>query len=139
MHVYSHFVAFVLKAKLLTKAVAAKGTSTSPNAAKKFKVLNNKPKKPELFIPSTIAASTVAIPSIHSSVVSENKQEEESTRSNVTNKSTRATPATSIPESCIHFDVEITSCAIKRKAEDSESVQPKSKQMKLLSYFILIS
>lgn len=114
MHVYSHFVAFVLKAKLLTKAVAAKGTSTSPNAAKKFKVLNNKPKKPELFIPSTIAASTVAIPSIHSSVVSENKQEE-SAQFNLTNTLIAATPTTSTPESTIDFNVEITSSAINVK------------------------
>ena len=103
-----------------------------------MKVPKNKLKKAKLSNHSNTGTSTVAIPSIHSSVVSENKQEEEPTRSNVTNKSTRATPATSIPESCIHFDVEITSCAIKRKAEDSERVQPKSKQMKLLSYFILI-
>ena len=112
MHVYSHFVAFVLKAKLLTKAVAAKGTSTSPNAAKKFKVLNNKPKKPELFIPSTIAASTVAIPSIHSSVVSENKMEESTGA--VTNTSTIAAPTTSASESSIDFDVEINSRVIKQ-------------------------
>ena len=98
-----------------------------------MKVPKNKSKKAKLSNHSTTGTSTVAIPSIHSSVVSENKQEQ-STRSNVTNKSTRATPATSIPESFIDFDVEITSCAIKRKAEDSESVQPKSKQMKLLFY-----
>ena len=118
--------------------MAVKYTSRIWKTVKRLKVPKNKLKKAKLSNHSTTGTSTVAIPSIHSSVVSENKQEEESTRSNVTNKSTRATPATSIPESCIHFDDEITSCAIKRKAEDSESVQPKSKQMKLLSYFILI-
>ena len=117
--------------------MAVKYTSGIWKTVKRLKVPKNKSKKAKLSNHSTTGTSTVAIPSIHSSVVSENKQEQ-STRSNVTNKSTRATPATSIPESFIDFDVEITSCAIKRKAEDSESVQPKSKQMKLLSYFILI-
>ena len=94
----------------------------------------NKPKKPELSNSATTATSTIAIPSIHSNVVSENKLEE-STRSNVTNASTAATPATSTPESSSDFDVKITSRAIKRKAEDSESVEPKSIQTKLSSYF----
>ena len=77
---------------------------------------------------------TVAIPNIHSSVVSENKQEE-STQSNVTNTSTAAIPTTSTPESSVDFDFEKTSRVIKRKAENSESDKPKSKQTKLSSYF----
>ena len=51
----------------------------------------------------------------------------------MTNTSTAATPTTSTPS--IDFDVEKTSRVIKRKAEDSESDKPKSKQTKLSSYF----
>ena len=76
-----------MKRKLLTEAIAAKGTPRSRNNVKKFKIPKNKPGKPELSNPSTTATYTVAISSIHSSVVSENKQEE-STQSNVTNTST---------------------------------------------------
>ena len=123
-----------MKVKLITEAFAVKDLSRSQNTVKKFKIPKNKPKKSELSNSSTATTSTVAIPSIHSSVVSENKQEE-STRSNVTNASTAATPTTSTPESSIDFDVEITSCVIKHKAEDSESVKPKLKQTKLSSCF----
>ena len=106
----------------------------SRNNAKKFKIPKNKPGKLELSNPSTTATYTVAISSIHSSVVSENKQEE-STQSILTNRSTAATPTISTPESSIDFDVEKTSLVIKRKAENSESDKPKSKQTKLSSYF----
>ena len=123
-----------MKAKLLTEAIAAKGTSRSRNNVKKFKIPKNKPEKPELSNPSTTATYTVAISSIHSSVVSENKQEE-STQSILTNKSTAGTPTISTPESSTDFDVEKTSRVIKRKAENSESDKPKSKQTKLSSYF----
>ena len=123
-----------MKAKLLTKAIAGKSTSRSRNNVKKFKIPKNKPEKPELSNPSTTATYTVAISSIHSSVVSENKQEE-STQSILTNRSTVATPTISTPESSIDFDVEKTSLVIKRKAENSESDKPKSKQTKLSSYF----
>ena len=123
-----------MKAKLLTKAIAGKSTSRSRNNVKKFKIPKNKPEKPELSNPSTTATYTVAISSIHSSVVSENKQEE-STQSNVTNTSTAATPTISTPESSVDFNVEKTSRVIKRKAENSESDKPKSKQAKLSSYF----
>ena len=115
----SHFVAFLLKAKLLTEAIAAKCTSRSRNNVKKFKIPKNKPERPELSKPekpelsnfSTTATYTVAISSIDSSVVSENKQEE-STQSNVTNTSTAATPTISTPESSINFDVEKTSVSL---------------------------
>ena len=63
-----NFVAFFLKAKLLTEALAAKGTSRSRNNVKKFKIPKNKLKKPELANPSTTSTYTVAISSIHSSV-----------------------------------------------------------------------
>ena len=111
---HSHFVAFFLKAKLLIEAIATKGTSRSRNNVKKFKIPKNKPKKPELSNRSTIATYTVAISSIHSSVVSENKQEE-STQSILTNRSTAATPAMSTPESSIDSNAEKTSLVIKRK------------------------
>ena len=123
-----------MKAILLTEAIAAKGTSRSGNNVKKFKIPKNKPEKPNLSNPSTTATYTVAISSIHSSVVSENKQEE-STQSILTNKSTAGTPTISTPESSTDFDVEKTSRVIKRKAENSESDKPKSKQTKLSSYF----
>ena len=97
-----------------------KGTSRSRNNVKKFKIPKNKPEKPELSNPSTTATYTVAISSIHSSVVSENKQEE-STQSILTNRSTAATPTISTPGSSIDFNVEKTSLVIKRKAENSES------------------
>ena len=131
---HSHFVAFFLKAKLLIEAIATKGTSRSRNNVKKFKIPKNKPKKPELSNRSTIATYTVAISSIHSSVVSENKQEE-STQSILTNRSTEATPTISTPESSIDFAVEKTSLVIKCKAENSQSDKPRSKQTKLSSYF----
>ena len=73
---HSHFAAFFLKAKLLTEGIAAKGTSRGRNNVKKFKIPKNKPRQPELSNPSTKATYIVAIPSIHSSVVSENKSEE---------------------------------------------------------------
>ena len=123
-----------MKGKLLTKAIAAKDTSRSRNNVKKFKIPKNKPGKSELSNPSTTATYTIAISSIHSSVVSENKHEE-STQSILTNRSTAATPTVSTPESSIDFNVEKTSLAIKRKAENSESDKPKSKQTKLSSYF----
>ena len=123
-----------MKAKLLTEAIAAKSTSRSRNNVKKFKIPKNKPEKPELSNPSTTATYTVAISSIHSSVVSENKQEE-STQSILTNRSTEATPAISTPESSIDFAVEKTSLVIKCKAENSQSDKPRSKQTKLSSYF----
>ena len=119
-----------MKAKLLTKAIAGKSTSRSRNNVKKFKIPKNKPQKPELSNPSTTATYTVAISSIHSSVVSENKHEE-STQSILTNRSTAATPTISTPESSIDFDVEKKFRVIKRKAENSESDKPKPKQMKL--------
>ena len=119
-----------MKAKLLTKAIAGKSTSRSRNNVKKFKIPKNKPEKPELFSPSTTATYTVAISIIHSSLVSENKQEE-STQSILTNRSTAATPTISTPESSIDFDVEKKFRVIKRKAENSESDKPKPKQMKL--------
>ena len=122
-----------MKAKLLTEAIAAKGTSRSRNNVKKFKIPKNKPEKPELSNPSTTATYTVAISNIHSSVVSGNKQE--STQSNVTNTSTAATPAISTPESSIDFDIEKMTRVNKGKAENSESDKAKSKQKKLLSYF----
>ena len=111
---HSHFVASFLKAKLLIEAIATKGTSRSRNNVKKFKIPKNKPKKPELSNRSTIATYTVAISSIHSSVVSENKQEE-STQSILTNRSTAATPTMSTPESSIDSNAEKTSLVIKRK------------------------
>ena len=123
-----------MKGKPVTEAIAAKGTSMSRNNAKKFKIPKNKPGKLELSNPSTTATYTVAISSIHSSVVSENKQEE-STQSILTNRLTAATPTVSTPESSIDFTVEKTLLVIKRKAENSESDQPKSKQTKLSSYF----
>ena len=123
-----------MKAKLLIKAIAGKGTSRSQNNVKKFKIPKNKLEKPELSNLSTTATYTVAISNIHSSVVSENKQEE-STQFNMTNTSTAATPAISTPESSIDFDVEKTPCVNKGKAENSESDKAKSKQEKLLSYF----
>ena len=123
-----------MKRKLLIEEIAAKGTSRSRNNVKKFKIPKNKPEKPELSNPSTTATYTVAISSIHSSVVSENKQEE-STQSILTNRLTAATPTVSTPESSIDFTVEKTLLVIKRKAENSESDQPKSKQTKLSSYF----
>ena len=123
-----------MKAKLLTKAIAGKSTSRSRNNVKKFKIPKNKPEKPELSNPSTTATYTVAISSIHSSVVSENKQEE-STQSILTNRSTAAIPTISIPESSIDFDVEKTSLVIKGKAENRESDKQKLKQKKLPSYF----
>ena len=122
-----------MKAKLLTKAIAGKGASRSQNNVKKFKILKNKPEKPELSNPSTTATYTVAISNIHSSVVSGNKQE--STQSNVTNTSIAATPAISTPESSTDFDVEKMSRVNKGKAENSESDKAKLKQKKLLSYF----
>ena len=85
-----------MKAKLLTEAIAAKGTSRSPNNVKKFKIPKTKLEKPELSNPSTTATYTVAISGIRSSVVSENKQEE-STPYILTNRSTAATPAISTP------------------------------------------
>ena len=111
-----------------------KATSRSQNNVKKFKIPKNKLGKPKLFNPSTTATYTVAISSIHSSVVSENKQEE-SIQSILTNRSTAATPAISTPESSIDFDVEKMFCVIKCKAENSESDKPKPKLMKLSSYF----
>ena len=111
-----------------------KATSRSQNNAKKFQIPKNKLGKPKLFNPSITATYTVAISSIHSSVVSENKQEE-STQSILTNRSTAATPTISTPESSIDFDVEKTSLVIKRKAENSENDKPKSRQTKLSSYF----
>ena len=123
-----------MKAKLLTEAIAAKGTSRSRNNVQKFKIPKNKPEKPELFNPSAKATYTVAISSIHSSLVSENKQEE-STQPILTNTSTAAAPTISTPESSIDFDVEKASLVIKRKVENSESDKPKSKQTKLSSYF----
>ena len=84
-----------MKTKLLTKAIAVKGTFRSGNNVKKFKLPKNKPENPELSDPSTAATYTVAISSIHSGV-SENKQEE-SIQSNVTNTSTTTTIPT--PES----------------------------------------
>ena len=131
---HSHFDAFFLKAKLLTEAIAAKGTSRSQNNVKKSKIPKNKPEKPELSNPSATATYTVAISSIHSSLVSENKQEE-STQPILTNRSTAAAPTISTPESSIDFDVEKMSLVIKRKAENSERDKPKSKQTKLSSYF----
>ena len=131
---HSHSVAFFLKAKLLTKAIAGKSTSRSQNNIKKFKIPKSKPEKPELSNPSTTATYTIAISNIHSSVVSENKQEE-STQSNVTNTSTAATPSISTPESSTDFDVEKTSCLNKGKAENSESDKAKFKEKKLSPYF----
>ena len=127
-------MAFFLKANLFTEAIVAKGTSRSQNnEILKFKFPKNKLKRPELSSPLTTATYTVTIPSIHSSVVSENKQEE-STQCNVTNTWTAATPTTSTPESYIGFDVEIIPLVIKLIAKDSESVKPKLKQTKLSSY-----
>ena len=123
-----------MKVILLTEVIAAKGTSKSRNDVKKLKIPKNEAEKPELSNPSTTATYTVAISSIHSSVVSENKQEE-SIQSILTNRSTAATPAISTPESSIDFDVEKMFCVIKCKAENSESDKPKPKQMKLSSYF----
>ena len=121
-----------MKGKPVTEAIAAKGTSMSRNNAKKFKIPKNKPGKLELSNPSTTATYTVAISSIYSSAVSENKQEM-STQSILTNRSTAATPAISTPESSIiDFDVEKTSLNVKMK---TESDKPKSKQTKLSSYF----
>ena len=121
-----------MKGKPVTEAIAAKGTSMSRNNAKKFKIPKNKPGKLELSNPSTTATYTVAISSIYSSAVSENKQET-STQSILTNRSTAATPAISTPESSIiDFDVEKTSLNVKMK---TESDKPKSKQTKLSSYF----
>ena len=131
---HSYSVAFLLKAKLLTKAIAGKSTSRSRNNIKKFKIPKNKPEKSELSNPSSTATYTIAISNIHSSVVSENKQEE-STQSNVTNTSTAATPSISTPESSIDFDVEKTSCLNKGKTENSESDKVKLKQKKLSPYF----
>ena len=131
---HSYFVAFFLKVILLTEVIAAKGTSKSRNDVKKLKIPKNEAEKPELSNPSTTATYTVAISSIHSSVGSENKQEE-SNQSNVTNTSTAATPRISTPESSIDFDAEETSHVIKCKAENSECDKPKSKQLKLSSYF----
>ena len=131
---HTRFVAFFLKGKLLTEAIAATGTSRSRNNVKKFKIPKTKPGKAELSNPSTTATYTVAISSVHSSVVSENKQEE-STQSILTNRSTAATPAISTPESSIDFNVQKTSLLIKRKAENSESDKPKLKQAKLSFYF----
>ena len=111
---HSHFVAFFLKAKVLAEAIAAKHTFRSRNTVKKCKILKNRPKNPDLSNPSTTATYTVAIPSIYSSVVSENKQEE-ATQFNVTNTLIAATPTTSTPESTIDFNVEITSSAINVK------------------------
>ena len=102
-----------MKVILLTEVIAAKGTSRSCNNVKKLKTLKNKPVEPELSNPSTTATYTVAISSINSSVVSENKQEE-SIQSILTNRSTAAIPTISTPESSIHFDVEETLVAIKR-------------------------
>ena len=116
---HSHFVAFFLKAKLLTKAIAGKSTSRSRNNVKKFKIPKNKPEKPELSNPSTTATYTVAISSIHSSVVSENKQEE-STQSNVTNTSTVAMPT-------IHLNLLLIS--ISRKHSVSLNVKLKTVNM----------
>ena len=121
---HSHFVAFFLKAKLLTKAIAGKSTSRSRNNVKKFKIPKNKPEEPELSNPSTTATYTGAISNISSSVASENKQEE-STQSNVTNTSTAATPTISTPESSTDFDVEKTSCVNKGQAENCESDKAK--------------
>ena len=70
---------------------------------------------------------------IHSSAVSESKQEE-STESDVINALPTAAP-TSTPESSIDFHVGITSDVIKHKTEDSESDTLKLKQTKLSSYF----
>ena len=131
---HSYSVAFLLKAKLLTKAIAGKSTSRSRNNIKKFKIPKKKPEKPELSNPSTTATYTIAISNIHSSVVSENKQEE-STQSILTNRSTAAAPTISTLESAIDFDVEKTSLVIKRKAVNSESDKPELKQTKLSSYF----
>ena len=130
---HSYFVAFFLKVILLTEVIAAKGTSRSWNNVKKLKIPKNKPEKPELSNPSTTATYTVAISSIHSSVVSENKHEE-STQSILTNRSTAATPTISTPESSVDFDVEKTFRVIKCKAENSGSDKPKPKT-KLSSYF----
>ena len=132
---HSHFVAFFLKAKLLTEAIAAKGTSRSWNNIKNFKIPKNKPEKPELSNLSPKATYTIAISSIYSSVVSDIKQQD-STQSNVTNASAAATPTISIPECSIDFDVKKTSHVIKRETENSESDQMKSKQTKLSSYFV---
>ena len=129
----SHFVAFFLKSKLLTEAIAVKGTCKSWNDVKKFKIPKNKPKKPELSNPSTTATYTIAMSNIHSSAASESKQEE-STESDVINALPTAAP-TSTPESSIDFDVGIASCVIKCKTEDSESDTLKLKQTKLSSYF----
>ena len=63
---HSRSVAFFLKAKLLTKAIAGKSTSRSRNNIKKFKIPKNKPEKPELSNPSTTTTYTIAISSIHS-------------------------------------------------------------------------
>ena len=123
-----------MKAKLLTKAIAGKGTSRSRNNVKKFKIPKNKLDKPELFNPSTTATYTVAISNIHSSVASENKQEK-STQSNITNTSTAATPTISTPESSIDFDVEKTFRVNKGKDENSESDEARSKQTELSSNF----
>ena len=109
---HSHFVAFFLKAKLFTKAIAGKGTSRSRNNVKKSKIPKNKPEKTELSNPSTTAPYTVAISNIRSSVVSENT-------------STAATPTKSTPESSIDFDVEKTSCVNKGQAENCESDKAK--------------
>ena len=70
---------------------------------------------------------------IHSSAVSESKQEE-STESDVINALPTAAP-TSTLESSIDFHVGITSGVIKHKTEDSESDTLKLKQTKLSSYF----
>ena len=99
---------FFWRTKLLAEAIGAKDTFRSQNTVKKFKIPKNKPKKPELYNPSTTKKSTVAILSIHSSIASE---------LNFTNTSTASTPATSI-----HFDVEISSRAVKPRADSiSES------------------
>ena len=115
---HSHFVAFFLKAKLLTKAIALKGTSRSWANVKKFKIPKNEPKKPELSSPSTTVTYAVAMSSIHSSV-SENKQEE-STQSNVTNTSTVAMPT-------IHLNLLLIS--ISRKHSVSLNVKLKTVNM----------
>ena len=117
-----------MKVKLLTEAIAGKSIPKSRN---NLQIPKNKLEKPELSNPSMY---TVAIPNIHSSVVSENKQEE-STQSNVTNTSTAATPSISTPESSTDFDVEKTSCLNKGKAENSESDKAKFKEKKLSPYF----
>ena len=70
---HSHSVAFFLKAKLLTKAIAGKSTSRSQNNIKKFKIPKNKPEKPELSNPSTTATYTIAISNIHSNSFTQSK------------------------------------------------------------------